>query len=596
MKTNRAPDGITRLSRLIALGFSLVAAVTASALMAEASAHDGFGTWDAVRAALIFATTAWLAWGASLALIGVPGRQKSRAYPELSNPQPRTVIVMPICNEDPLSTFARIAAIDRSVAGAGVRADVAVLSDTRDDKAAAEERLAFERLLLETGGEGRTFYRRREQNVGRKAGNIEDFVRTSGSAYDLAVILDADSLMEGEAIRKMVARMQAEPDLGLLQTLPRIIGAHSFFGRALQFAASFHGPVFTRGLARMQGATGPFWGHNAIVRVRAFAESCGLPELSGPPPFGGHILSHDYVEAALLARGGWRVEVDQTIDGSFEEGPENVLSFARRDRRWCQGNLQHARLLFSPGFAGWSRFVFLQNIFAYVVSVLWAAFLVASFIATITAPPPDYFPEPHQLFPQFPNTSTREITMLAFGVVGLLIIPKLTILLGAISSGRVTSFGGAVRTGFSVLAEVLLTTLLAPLMLLYHTRAVLQVLSGQDGGWPANQRGEGMLTLADGWRAARWIVLIGAASLAAVRWIAPDLTIWLLPVGLPMLFAPFLIAWTSRPLTHALFRVPDESAPAPVVLRYREICARWSRSWETETEAAAAPEGAGVLA
>ncbi|WP_078059390.1 glucans biosynthesis glucosyltransferase MdoH [Tropicimonas marinistellae] len=596
MNSNLAPDAVTRLCRALALTFALIAAVTASILMAEAAARDGFGIWDAVRSGLIFLTTAWLAWGASLALIGAPGRERQKVQPDLAIPQPRTVILVPICNEDPLTTFARIAAIDRSVTEAGVAADIAVLSDTRDTASAQRERFAFARLLRETDGEGRIFYRRRSQNTGRKAGNIEDFVRTSGSAYDLAVILDADSLMEGTAIRQMIARMQADPELGLLQTLPKIVGAHSFFGRALQFAASFHGPIFTRGLARMQGATGPFWGHNAIVRVRAFAESCGLPELSGRPPFGGHILSHDYVEAALLARAGWKVEVDQTIAGSFEEGPENVLSFARRDRRWCQGNLQHARLLLAPGLTVWSRFVFLQNITAYVVSLLWAAFLIASFIGTVTAPPPDYFPEPHQLFPVFPNTSTREITMLAFGVVGLLVIPKLTILTGAIWSRRVAGFGGATRAVFSVMAEIFLTTLLAPLMLLYHSRAVLQVLSGQDGGWPANQRGEGLLTLADGWRAGRWITLIGATAMAAVEWIAPDLTIWLLPVGLPMLIAPLLISWTSRPLTHALFVVPEEGSLSPVIATYHDVESRWSVTWcdpDEDATAGAGRQGAG---
>ncbi|MDO6509312.1 glucans biosynthesis glucosyltransferase MdoH [Celeribacter halophilus] len=583
MHEHLAPDTRTRWCRAFALALSLVSAVTASSLMGEAAAQDGFGAWDAIRAGLVFVTTAWLAWGASLALIGLPGRQRAGTHTDLSQPQPRTVIAVPICNEDPLTTFARIAAIDRSVAEAGVDADFVVLSDTRDAELARKEQLAFARLLRDTNGTGRMFYRRRQDNAGRKAGNIEEFIRTSGGAYEFAVILDADSLMEGETIRTMIARMQADPQLGLLQTLPQIIGARSFFGRALQFASCFHGPVFTRGLARMQGATGPFWGHNAIVRVRAFAQSCGLPELSGKPPLGGHILSHDYVEAALLARAGWKVQVDQTLGGSFEEGPENVLSFARRERRWCQGNLQHARLIFAPGLARWSRFIFLQNVAAYVVSLLWAAFLIASLIGTVTAPPPKYFPDPYQLFPVFPNTSTREITMLAVGVVGLLLVPKLLILIGAIRSGRAKGFGGAVRVAFSVLAEILLTTLLAPLMLLYHSRAVLQVLSGQDGGWPANQRNEGILSLSDGWQAGRWIIGIGIASLAAVEWMAPNLTIWLLPVALPMLAAPVLIAWTSRPLTHAVFTVPQATTLSPVVTSYRAIADSWRRTWVEDT-------------
>ncbi|WP_226550459.1 glucans biosynthesis glucosyltransferase MdoH [Celeribacter naphthalenivorans] len=569
-------DARTKLIRTLALSFALLAALTASTLLADAAIQDGVDVWDVVRGVLIFVTTAWLAWGATLSFVGLAPRVgKRRPAPELTSPAPRLVVLVPICNEDPVTTFARIAAMDQSIRAEGLAADIAILSDTRNDESALLERQTYLRLIRETHGEGRIFYRRRDDNRGRKAGNIEEFIRRSGSAYDFALILDADSLMEGRAVREMAAKMQADPKLGLLQTLPKIIGARSFFGRAMQFAASFHSPIFTRGLERLQGNTGPFWGHNAMVRVNAFAESCALPELAGPPPFGGHILSHDYVEAALLARGGWRVQVDHTISGSFEEGPENILSYAKRDRRWCQGNLQHSRLLLSPGIAGWSRFVFLQGIFAYLVSVLWAAFLITSVVATILAPVPNYFPEPHMLFPVFPDDRTKEITALIVGIMGLLILPKFAILYEASGTRRTARFGGSVRAGLSVVAEILLSSLIAPLMLMYQTKAVLQVLSGRDGGWPANQRGEGALSLLEGFRAGLWIMLTGGAALALVARVAPDLTLWLLPVCLPMVAAPFLIAWTSRPLTHALFLVPEERRPAPVIRSYREILGRW---------------------
>ncbi len=265
-----------------------------------------------------------------------------------------TAILVPVYNEDPVATFARIAAMDASLraTGPGDRFHFAILSDTRSDEVAARERIWFLRLLADTHGEGRIFYRRRTQNKGRKAGNIEDFIKRAGAAYEFAIILDADSLMEGATMVEMVRRMEAAPDLGLLQTLPTIIRAKSRFGRTMQFAGAFYSPIFARGLAMMQGRTGPFWGHNAIVRVKAFAQSCGLPELSGRPPFGGHILSHDYVEAALLARAGWTVRVDDDLAGSYEEAPENIIDHAKRDRRWCQGNLQHARLIFAPGLKG----------------------------------------------------------------------------------------------------------------------------------------------------------------------------------------------------------------------------------------------------
>ncbi|WP_417723702.1 glucans biosynthesis glucosyltransferase MdoH [Salipiger sp.] len=573
-----APD--VALRRIGALGFAAACAISASAILAQVSAEDGFGIWDGMRVVLIFVTTAWLAWGAAQAFVGLPARRRAALRPEMVQPQPRTVVLLPICNEDPVAAFARVAAMDRSIAAAGITADIAVLSDTGNLDAVAREQAAFARLLDVTGGTGRIFYRNRRDNHGRKAGNIESFVRASGGAYELAVVLDADSLMEGETIRILIARMQADPNLGLLQTLPKVTGASSFFARALQFSAAFHSPVFARGLARLQGRTGPYWGHNAIVRVRALAECCGLPPLTGKPPFGGTILSHDYVEAALLARGGWGGEVDETIGGSFEEGPDNITSYARRDRRWCQGNLQHIRLLTTPGLKPWSRVVFVQGILAYLVSLLWGGFLLASVVATVTAPPPDYFPEPFQLFPVFPDDRTREIIALGIGIGGLLLLPKLAILFGAISEGRTRGFGGALRAGASVLAEILITSVIAPLMLMYQTRAVIEVLSGRDGGWPANQRGEGRLSWREGWQAGRWIALWGAALLLATGHFAPALSLWLMPVSVPMLFAPLLITWTSRPVGQGLFAVPEETDPAPVIRAYRSQLARWSAAPE----------------
>jgi len=584
MSAGPAASPATRRLRAIALVCALAAAALATGLLAEAVILDGFDTVDVIRSGLIFVTTAWLAWGAALAFTGLPPERR-RTVPEMQEPQPRTVILVPICNEDPDETFARIAAMDRSVTEAGVTADFAILSDTRDAVAAKRERDAFTRLLEVTGGAGHIFYRRRDDNRGRKAGNVEAFFRTSGAAYDLAVILDADSLMEGATIRAMIARMQADEELGLLQTLPKIVAARSFFGRAMQFSAAFHAPVFTRGLARMQGVTGPFWGHNAIVRVRAFAQSCGLPELSGPPPFGGHILSHDYVEAALLARNGWKVEVDGTIPGSYEEGPENVLAFAKRDRRWCQGNLQHARLLFAPGLAAWSRFVFLQGIFAYLVSLLWAGFLLASVWAAVFMPEPDYFPDTYQLFPVFPDDRTRELTALFLGIVGLLILPKFAILAEAALTGRIRGFGGTLRATLSVVIEILLTSILAPIMMLYQSRAVLQVLFGQDGGWPANARGEGQLSLAQALRAGLWLTLTGAVTFGATVWYAPALAPWLLPVCLPMMLAPLVIAASSRATGCWLFASPAETDVPPVLHSFRALRAQWNAPGSDEEEA-----------
>lgn len=580
-RSHLSPDPATVRLRVLALSFAATAAIGASVLVADAGLQDGFQLWDAVRTGLILLTTGWLAWGATLALSGL-GPRSAKALPEADPASlPATVVLVPICNEDPVATFARIAAMDLSIREAGLKLDIVILSDTRAAQGQAAEQAAFRMLIAETRGGDRIFYRNRTDNRGRKAGNVEDFIRKSGGAYVYAVTLDADSLMSGQALSQMIRRMEADPKLGLLQTLPQITGARSFFGRAMQFASSFHGPVFTRGLERMQGSTGPYWGHNAIIRVNAFAQSCGLPELPGKAPFGGHILSHDYVEAALLARAGWRVQADSSIVGSYEEGPENILSYAKRDRRWCQGNLQHMRLLLAKGFAGWSRFVFVQGIFAYLVSVLWAAFLITTVAGTVLAPEPDYFPDAYQLFPVFPSDRTREITALALGIVGLLIMPKVAILLEAASSGRIRSFGGAGKASGSVVIEILLTSALAPVMLMFQTRAVLQVLSGQDGGWPANARGEGALGVGEAFRASAWIVAFGLAALVGTFFLAPNLLPWLLPVALPMIAAPVLISWSSQAVGTRHFTVPDESNVPPVVASYREIHDRWQQGIRT---------------
>ncbi|WP_068318133.1 glucans biosynthesis glucosyltransferase MdoH, partial [Aliiruegeria sabulilitoris] len=567
----RAPGSL----RVACLGLAALCGLLATVALAQISARNGVSIWDIVRCAIFFVTTIWLAWGAVQAMLGLSGRDDRAPLPELAQPQPPTVLLLPICHEDPVAVFARVAAMDRSIRSAGLEIDIAVLSDSQTEAARDRERAIFAMLLAETGGTGRIFYRNRSDNRGRKAGNIESFIRRSGGAYDLAIVLDADSLMEGETMRGMIARMQAEPDLGLLQTLPRIIGARSLFGRAIQFSSAFHAPFFTRGLIRLQGGTGTYWGHNAIFRIRAFAACCGLPELPGKPPLGGTILSHDYVEAALLARGGWRVEIDERFGGSFEEGPENLLTYARRDRRWCQGNLQHTRLITAPGLRGWSRFQFLQGALTYLVSPLWALFLLVSVLATVTTPLPDYFPEPQGLFPVFPDDPTGGLIALALGICCLLLLPKIAIWAGVVRTGRVQSFGGAALSSLSVIAEVLLSSLLAPLMMAYQTHAVAKVLLGHDGGWPAGQRGEGSLGLAESWRASRGIALTGTALLAAGLHFSPTLIIWLLPVGLPLVAAPLVVAVTSRPVSTAVFLVSDDIRSSPVVSDFRATFRYW---------------------
>ncbi|PYE86153.1 glucans biosynthesis glucosyltransferase MdoH [Pseudoroseicyclus aestuarii] len=567
-------DHSAYLCRTVAIAGATVLAGFAAVMSLE----GGQPWWIALlRALLLFATTFWLAWGAAQALLGLFAPRRP-APPRAADVSGATcAILVPIYNEDPPETFSRIAAMYQALQAhpEGRCFSFAILSDTRDAARGDEEERWFHYLLDQTGGAGRIFYRRRTSNAGRKAGNIQDFIETSGAAFDHVMILDADSIMAPGTMIEMLRRIEGDPQLGLLQSLPFTVFAHSRFARAMQFTTWMHSPAFARGLAVMQGRTGPFWGHNAIVRTRAFAECCGLPELPGRAPFGGHILSHDYVEAALLARGGWTVRLDEDLTGSFEEGPENVLDHAKRDRRWCQGNLQHVKLLGAQGLRPWSRYVFVQGILSYIAPLFWIGFLLASIAATATVRAPDYFPDENWPFPEFPATPASRTAEIAIGVIGLLVLPKLLVVLDACLRGRARGFGGSLSAVASTLSELLLSALLAPVLLMFQTRSVLQVLFGADGGWPASSRGDGTLDLRTAWQASNWITLWGVAVLCAAAFLAPGLVPWMLPVALPMIAAPMLIAWSSRRSASALFLVPPERDPDGVILARAGILADW---------------------
>ena len=585
MPISTRPGGGVVAIRCAAICGSLAAAIAAFVFFLKFGSAAGLSLIDILRAIFLLVATFWLAWGASQALLGLflrpatPPHHAAATTPITT----RVVVLVPIYEEDPVATFSRIAAMDASleVLGQTSQFDFAILSDTRDPVTAARERLWYLRLLRDRSGQGRIYYRRRDDNRGRKAGNIEDFIQTSGAAYEFAIILDADSLMEGTTMLEMVARMQADRRLGLLQTLPQMINARTRFARAMQFSAAFNSPVFARGLALLQGQTGPFWGHNAIIRMRAFAQSCGLPDIPGNPPFGGPILSHDYVEAAFLARAGWTVRLDPDLSGSFEEGPATLIDHAKRDRRWCQGNLQHARLLTASGLAGWSRFVFVQGILAYIVSLFWLGFLLTSIIAPAVESQTLYFPVPRWPVPLIYPTETALAVGLFIGIFGLLILPKLLIGADAVLRRRVRHFGGFLRASASVLTELAFSSLIAPILLMFQVRAVLQVFLGRDGGWPAQDREGSHLSLRQAWAHSYWIVTAGLLGLSLAMAMSPGLLLWLLPVALPMLLSPLIIAWSSQPGQGWLFATPEDQAPTPVMRQRAQILQQWQHDGDS---------------
>src|SRR5690606_28111819 len=247
------------------------------------------------------------------------------------------------------------------------------------------EEAAFLTLRDRTDGHDRIFYRRRAKNTERKAGNIADWVRRFGAAYETMIILDADSVMSADTLVRMSAAIERNPDVGLIQTLPVIVNGSTLFARLQQFAGRVYGPLIAHGIAWWHGSESNYWGHNAAIRTRAFAEQAGLPELRGRKPFGGHILSHDFVEAALMRRGGWAIHMVPGLKGSYEESPPSLTEVAARDRRWCQGNLQHAAVLPARGLHWISRLHMLQGIGSYITAPMWLGFLLVGMAIALQA-------------------------------------------------------------------------------------------------------------------------------------------------------------------------------------------------------------------
>ena len=258
----------------------------------------------------------------------------------------RTALAMTVRNEDPLRSYSRAAEMRRSLdaTGHGANFDLHILSDTSDPEVAAEEERLFNTMRAELGGE-RAHYRRRTRNIGFKAGNVRDFMQNAGRNYDLYLPLDSDSLMAGETIVRMVRIMEAYPRIGILQSLAVGTPAQSAFARIFQFGMRHGMRSFTMGASWWQGDCGPYWGHNALVRTGPFRAHCRMPMLPGKPPLGGHVLSHDQIEAAMMRRAGYEVRVMPVESGSWEDNPPTLMDFTQRDLRWCQGNMQYLWLL-----------------------------------------------------------------------------------------------------------------------------------------------------------------------------------------------------------------------------------------------------------
>ncbi len=353
-------------------------------------AQTGLASWSLARtfstaqlsyleAAVVAIFAVLFSWISFSFLTNVAGfwtlwrKQKIYSLPAISDEaarQPlgsRTAVLMPICNEEVSRCFAGIAAIYQSLADTGQleKFDFYVLSDTADAARQFEEQISWERTCRALNGFERIFYRHRRNNIKRKSGNIADFLRRWSRNYDFMIVLDADSLMSGEVMVRLARTMELSPQAGIIQTAPIIVNRESLFARVQQFASRVYGPLFSASLAFWQLGESYYWGHNAIIRIAPFVKHCGLARLPGEPPLGGEVLSHDFVEAALMGRTGLEVWLVHDLTGSYEESPPNILDELKRDRRWCQGNLQHLRLLFGDGIRFGHRAIMAMGVMAY---------------------------------------------------------------------------------------------------------------------------------------------------------------------------------------------------------------------------------------
>src|SRR5271168_4953977 len=318
-------------------------------------------------------------YGFSIRLLGTRSRITALAeYRSRDISGVSTAIVFPIYNENAVRVFEGLRSVYESLAQTGQLDgfDFFVLSDTTDLDKWVEEERCWQELAQDLDALGKIYYRRRLFNEERKSGNIRDFLNTWGRRYRYFICCDADSVMRGETLVDLVKLMETHPTVGLIQTVPALVNAQSLFGRIQQFANRLYAPVFIAGLNYWALDLGNYWGHNAIIRTEPFMQFCDLPQLPGRKPFGGQILSHDFVEAALMSRENWEVWFAYDLEGSYEETPQAMIENAQRERRWCQGNLQHGLVLFAKGLRGVSRLHLLLGICGYLAGPLWLAFLL----------------------------------------------------------------------------------------------------------------------------------------------------------------------------------------------------------------------------
>ena len=590
--TNSRWHRVAALRRFVFLALVLATTGSGVALLVSVLPYHGARPLEVVILVLFSMLFGWVTIGFWLSLYGFVLRrfggdpcsplQRHSAQERTEQPLKPTAILFPIYHEEVERSFAGLRATYLSLARAGALDSFQffILSDSRDPDFWLEEQRAWHGLCESLGAHGRIHYRRRTVNVKRKPGNVLDFLRRWGQDFDYMVVLDADSVMSGETLVQLVQLMEGSPNIGILQTAPQLVNAGTFYARMQQFGSQLFGPLFLSGLAALQLGDSVFWGHNAILRVRPFMQHCGIPQLRGWGLFRGSVLSHDFVEAALLGRQGWETWLEPGLGGSYEESPPTLVDELSRDRRWVKGNLQHLAFLFGRGFRGAHRLAFVNGMMNYLTAMLWLLFIIATSTETavLTLNPIEYFPAQHQLFPEWPEWHPDLALALLASTFALLLTPKLLALLDlSLDSVRRTAMGGFGRAGISLAIETLFSALLAPIRMLSHSLYVFEALFNVEVRW-AGQNRTGETRWRDAWRRQAAGSLLALAWSGFALWVEPLFFLWSLPIALPLVFAAPISVLVSRYRVGQVLRrrglllSPEETHPSEELSDLSDYC------------------------
>jgi membrane glycosyltransferase len=561
-----APPTARRIVFFTLVGLTITAMIW---LLVLALSAGGFSPVDLLLVILFALTLPWLVigfWNAAIGFVIMrfasdPAAAVTPAAGRVSGREPiatSTAILVCIRSEPPERVIRHIAPMIEGLVkqGVGPRFHVYVLSDTSDLAHAAIERRHFAELASAWRGRMEITYRRRETNTGFKAGNIRNFCQHWGHLHDYALVLDADSLMTADCVLRMVRIMQISPQLGILQSLVIGMPSTSAFARIFQFGMRLGMRSYTIGSAWWQADCGPYWGHNAIVRIAPFMKHCDLPVLGQGALIGGHVLSHDQVEAVLMRRAGYEVRVLAEEGNSFEQNPPTLIEFIRRDARWCQGNMQYWHFLMMPGLKAISRYQLAFALLMFLGSPGWVGILALGSVVVAMA------------------GSGQAVIHADIGHLVLVMVlvmwfaPKIATVIDILLRPELRSrFGGGIRFTAGVITEVTFFLLLNSLMWLAHTFYFARLLSGRPVGWGAQARDDHQVpwSLAVG---QLWPhTLFGAVTLGLLALTVPaSIPYFFLLAGGPLLSIPLAVITASPALGRALVRVglgrlPEETAP-----------------------------------